>query len=249
VPGVKTKLTGLAIFSGAILFAQFARLPQAQSPEEFDAYLRVVRAPSPETIIAAGDGFCRAWPKSEFLGHVDELEFEAYRSLGDAAHAIAAAEKSLEEVPGNLEVMANLAVVLANAAAGDANRLARAQSLAQKAIAVSKSFRIPKSIAPSEWDAMCRRLTSHAHDALGLVANARGDLTNAIGEFENAIALAPAPDATQYYRLGVLYRVKGNVPGAIRNLRRAAELNEPAVRALAEEQLKLIESSLNPRQN
>jgi hypothetical protein len=109
---VKTKLTGLAIFFGAVLFAQFATLPQARSPEEFDVYLRVARASTLQSIIAVGDVFCPAWPKPGFFGHVHELEFEAYPTLGAVAHAIAAAEKSLEEVPGNLEVMANLAVVL-----------------------------------------------------------------------------------------------------------------------------------------
>ena len=99
-------------------------------------------------------------------------------------------------------------MVLANASAGDANRLARARSLAANAIAASQTFRIPKSIAPDEWDKICRRLTSQAHAALGLVANADGDLTKAIGEFETAIALAPVPDATHFYRLGVLYRAK-----------------------------------------
>lgn len=238
---MKTRLTALAIGFAAILSGQFAKLPQAQSPEEFDAYLRVVRASTPQMIVAAGDDFCRAWPRSEFLGHVHALQFEAWRNLGDATHAIAAAEKSLDEVPGNLEVMADLAVVLANATS-DPSRLARARELARNVIETSKSFRIPKSISPDEWDRIDRRLNSQAHVALGLLANTRGDLTTAVREFDNAIALAPSPDASQYYRLGMLHLAEGNIPEAIGNLRRAADFNEPAIRVLAEKQLRLLEN-------
>ena len=53
--------------------------------------------------------------------------------------------------------------------------------------------------------------------------------------------LAPAPDATQYYRLGVLYRATGNTLGARQKLRRAAELNEPAIRELAERELRQLD--------
>ncbi len=230
-----------AMFCCAFLVrAQFAPLPQADSPEEFDAYLRVVEAATPSAVIAAGDAFRRAWPTSALRAHVYELEFEAYRALGDEKKAIDAGEESLRAAPDNLVVLANLAVVLANATS-DSKRLARAKEYGLKVIALSKSFRAPRFISPEEWERTSARLNSQAHSALGLVANAEGRLADAIREFETAIALAPSPDATQCYRLGVLYRTAGNTSGAIQKFRQAAGLNEPAIRRLAERQLRELE--------
>jgi tetratricopeptide (TPR) repeat protein len=219
--------------------AQFAPLPQADSPEEFDSYLAVVDAGTPGKVIAAGDAFVRAWPASGLRGHVYKMEFEAYRRLGDADKAIEAAEKSLTAAPDNLVMLANLSVVLANGTR-DAKRLAHAETYARKVIELSTSIRLPKFIRPDEWEHIDARLNSQAHAALGLVANQRGDIPSAIHEFEAAIKLAPEPDATQYYRLGLLYSVTGNISAAREKLRRAAELNEPAIRELAEQQLRQL---------
>jgi tetratricopeptide (TPR) repeat protein len=219
---------------------QFTPLPQADSPEEFDSYLSVLAERTPAAIIAAGDAFVRAWPASPLRGHVYELKFEAYRRLGEAGKAIEAGEKSLAAAPDNLMVLANLSVALANGTS-DPKRLERAEVYARKVIELSKSFRIPKSIGPEEWARIDAQLNSQANAALGLVANQRGDITGAIREFETAIALAPAPDATQYYRLGVLYRTTGNVSEAREKFRRAAELHEPAIRELAERALRQLD--------
>ncbi|HZT32880.1 MAG TPA: hypothetical protein VFA33_23540 [Bryobacteraceae bacterium] len=222
------------------LAAQFAPLPQADSPEEFDAYLRVLAAGSPAGVVAAGDAFLRAWPASTLRGHVYAQEYEAYRALGDADKAIAAAEQSLAAAPDNLAMLAGLAGVLANATS-DPKRLARAEECARKVIALGQSFRVPKFISPEEWERTAGRLNSQAHAALGLVANQRGDLRDAVREFEAAISLAPSPDASQYYRLGVLYRTIGNAPEAMRLFRRAAELGDPVIRPLAERALRALE--------
>lgn len=219
---------------------QFAPLPQADSPEEFDSYLAVLDAHTPAATIAAGDGFARRWPASPLRGHVYELEFEAFRRIGNVDKAIEAGEKSLAAAPDNLVMLANLSVVLANATS-DPKRLERSRIYARKVIELSKSFRIPKSISPGEWAEIDARVNSQAHAALGLIDNQRGDKSGAIREFETAIALAPSPDATQYYRLGMLYRVAGRISEAREKFRRAAELPEPAIQALAQRELGMLE--------
>jgi tetratricopeptide (TPR) repeat protein len=219
---------------------QITPLPQADSPEEFDSYLSVLNAHEPTATIAAGNVFLRAWPASLLRGHVYQLEFEAYRRLGDSSKAIDAGEKSLAAAPDNLMMLASLAVALANGT-NDPNQLERSEVYARKAIALSRSFRIPKSISPEAWAQIEARLNSQAHAAFGLVANQRGHVTDAIREFETAIALAPEPDPTQYYRLGMLYSIKGNIPEAREKLRRASELQEPAIRELAQRALRQLE--------
>jgi tetratricopeptide (TPR) repeat protein len=231
----------------AILFAlasfcagQIAPLPQAESPEEFDSYLSVLEASTPAARIAAGDTFVHQWPDSPLRGHVYELEFEAFRTTGDAGKAIEMGEKSLAAAPDNLLMLANLSVVLANATS-DAQRLDQSTRYARRVIELSKSFRIPKSISSSEWAETDARVNSQAHAALGLVDNQRGDQSGAIREFETAIGLAPSPDATQYYRLGVLYRTAHRIAEAKDKFRRAAELPEPAIQELARRELRQLE--------
>ena len=217
--------------------AQFAPPPQAESPEEFDAYLAVLDAPTPKAVIDAGDTFLRAWPASALRGHVYEREFEAYRRLNQGDKAIAAGENALAAAPDNLVVLAELAQVLANATT-DAKRLARAEQYADKVLTLSRSIRLPKFVTPREWAQTESRVGSMAHAALGLVAHQRGDNARAIREFETAIALAPEPDATQYYRLGMLYRTTGNTAAAKQKLAEAARSGEPAIQELAKRALR-----------
>jgi tetratricopeptide (TPR) repeat protein len=219
---------------------QITQLPQANSPEEFDAYLSVLDAHGPAAVIAAGNAFVRNWPASPLRGHVYELEFEAYRQMGDADKAIEAGEKSLVAAPDNLIMLANLSMVLANGTS-DSNRLDRATTYARKVITLAGSFRIPKSISPREWAEISAHVNSQAHSALGLVDNQRGDKIGAIREFETAIALAPSPDASQYYRLGMLYRITGRITEAKEKFRRAAELPEPGVQELALQELRRLD--------
>jgi hypothetical protein len=89
--------------------AQFTAAGQAESREEFDAYLRVLSKTSPKDVISAAGDFERHWPRSELLGHVFELQLNAYRSLDDSAQAIVAGEKALRAAPDNLVILSNLA--------------------------------------------------------------------------------------------------------------------------------------------
>jgi tetratricopeptide (TPR) repeat protein len=233
------RLATLVMFA-ASCSGQIAPLPEANSPEEFDAYLSVLDAHTPAAIIAAGDTFIRSWPVSPLCGHVYELEFGAYRQAGDVGKAIEMGEKSLTSAPDNLVMLANLSMVLANGTS-DADRLDRSAMYARKVIAVSESFRVPKFISPGEWAEIKARVNSQAHAALGLVDNQNGDVRVAIKEFETAISMAPSPDATQYYRLGMLYRVVGRIPEAKEKFRRAAELPEPGIQELAKRELRQLD--------
>ena len=105
---------------------------------------------------------------------------------------------------------------------------------------MSTKLRVPKRISPADWTEIQGRLGSTAHATLGLAAYKRGDLTGAIDEFETAIKLAPTPDPAQYYRLGRLYLVRGNEPGGIDMLLRAAKSDDPVIRQLAERELQAV---------
>jgi len=219
--------------------AQFSSAGQAKSREEFDAYLLVLSKSALKEVISVAEDFEERWPHSELLGQVFELLLNAYRSLGDAVHAILAGEKALKVVPDNLVILSNLAYIIANSTT-DPQRLAQAEEHARKELRLSKTILIPKKISPEEWEEIRGRLDSTAHGALGLIAYKRGDVAGAIGEFETAVKLAPAPDPAHYYRLGMLYRTNGNQSKAIEMLQRTANSNDPTLRQLAEQELKSL---------
>ena len=230
----------LAIPSHA--WPQFAAEPQAQTPEEFDAYLIVLGKASPKEIINAGIDFTRNWPHSGLCAHVFAMEMNAYSALDKPTFAIQAGEKALQGAPDNLEVLAQLAYILADSSSSSEG-LARAQELAHKEIEAAKTMRLPKSISPSQWGQLQGQFGSTAHSALGLVAYKRGNLAEAIQEFETATKMAPAPDPTLYYRLGLLYKVRGSFKEAAEEFREAADLNDPRVQRLATVQLKSLQTA------
>jgi tetratricopeptide (TPR) repeat protein len=229
----------VALVAVAEALAQFAPLPEAESPEEFDDYVNVVEAATPGEQIHAAETFIRSWRESALRGPVYARLFEAYRRQGDGERAIEAAENALKHAPDNLAVLAELALVLANGTR-DGRRLARAAEAARRVLALTETLRLPKSIPPAEWESLSARLKSQAHAALGLVANARGDPSTAIGEFETAVTLAPVANAAHHYRLGLLYRAAGRRDDAIRQLGCAAMLGEPAIAALARQELEAM---------
>ena len=217
--------------------AQFAVEPQADTPEEFDAYLVVLSKSTPKDIISAADDFERKWPRSTLCAPIYEMELEAYRSLGDSTGAIRAGEKALQAAPNNLAVLAQLAYLIANSSS-DPPQLVRAEELARAEIEKSKTIKLPRWMSPARFDEIQGRLGTMAYSALGLVAYKRGNLALAIRELETAVNLTPTPDPALFYRLGMLHKASGDTARAIQELQKAAASNDPVLRPLAQRQLK-----------
>jgi tetratricopeptide (TPR) repeat protein len=211
------------------LWAQFAPVAQARTPEEYDAFLGVVEAAGAP---AAAERFLRDWPDSELRGRVYEMGFEACRRQGRRTEALAWGEKALAANPHHLPLRAALAALRANGA-GSPEELARAEADARRALADLEAYRPPKSVARAEWRRIDGRCRADALTALGLVAFKRGDTPGAIQAFETAARLAPAPDAALLYRLGKLYQLAGRKQDAAKLFAQAAALEEPAIRGLA----------------
>jgi Flp pilus assembly protein TadD len=216
------------VFGVSPLCAQLLPRLQARTPEEFDDYLAVEEKGDP----AACESFVKAWPNSELLARVYEIQFEAYRKRDDVQGAIHAGELAIRAAPSNLAVTAALAVVLANA--GRANE---AERYASHVLTALKSFRAPRSLAPKAWIATRDGIRSQAHAALGLAAFHRDRTGDAVREFERAAELAPEPDAGNHIRLGRLYRVQGRVGEARVQFRKAAAAGDKFARELAESEL------------
>lgn len=200
----------------------------------------VLSKKTPAEIISAGNNFARAWPHSELLAEVYQLEMDAYRSLNDPTNSIQAGQKALEIAPDNVTVIANLAYILADGTS-DRQHLDLAQQYARKALMILKSFHVPKRISPEQWNVIQHRVESEVHAALGLVAYKNDDSALAIREFETSISLAPTPSPMQYYRLGLLYEATGKKARAIDMFEQAAHLNDATIQRLAEKHLEALQ--------
>jgi tetratricopeptide (TPR) repeat protein len=170
-------------------------------------------------------------------GPVCQMELEAYRSLNDPTEAIDAGRRALKFSPGNLAVTADLSFILADVAT-DSQRLDQSEQYARKTLDALKTFTVPKWISPQKWANIKGDLMSEVHASLGMVAFKRGSVRQAIREFETAIDVAPTPEPTEYYRLGRLYQANGDTDAAIQKFRQAATMNDPAIRQLAQQDLK-----------
>jgi tetratricopeptide (TPR) repeat protein len=219
--------------------AQVSFSGQANSPQEFDAYLLALKETNPEKIVAATVDFVKRWPRSEMVAQILELQSEAFASLGDAKNAILSGEKAIAAAPDNLVVLTNLANTIANSTT-EPHQLTRAEHYARRALDLSQTILIPKKISPQEWQETRSHLSSIAHGTLGLIAYKRGESTVAILELEIAVGLERAPNPASIYRLGLLYQTVGNRTKAIEMLQRAAAGDNSVIRQLAEAKLKSI---------
>jgi tetratricopeptide (TPR) repeat protein len=210
---------------------QFLPSLEADTPEEFDDYLTVEAASEPKAILAAAQGFRDRWPRSAMLPRIYEMEFAAWRRLGDFVKAQQAAQAALDAVPGNLTVKADFAAMLANADPAEAERLAK-ETLAELAI-----FRVPRRMEPDVWGRISGSIRSQAHMTLGVVRFTRGDTAGALAELERADTFIQSPDPGLCLRLGRLYATLGRVADARRQFQRVIATGDPVAMPLAKEEL------------
>jgi tetratricopeptide (TPR) repeat protein len=206
-------------------YSQFLPDLQAKTPEEYDAYLDVIDGP----ILEKAAAFERGFPASALRLPVCELIAREWRSRGDALQAAAAAERGLAIAPDYVPLLVEVADLLANGT----DRLARAESAAQRALTLLETIKAPQRIGIEEWTAAVSKLRARAHGALGMTHFKRDDVAGAVREFEGALAEPSVDDPLLHYRLGRLYAVTGRTQEARRQLEEAAHSGDKTLRERA----------------
>lgn len=217
--------------------AQFLPPLQAASRAEFDDYLDLLDSPTTRAKVESTSRFAEKWPQSELLPQVYQWEAEARRALGDGKGARRAAEKALGAGGDNIPALVFLSEVIGNDESG-AGELATAGNYARAALKLLSNFRAPRSLPLMEWETARDRMRSRIHASLGLIAFKRDQPQVAIQELEAAEAIMPEPDPVILYRLGRLYREAGRVAEAIAKLKRVAQMEEPTLSRLANDELR-----------
>ena len=213
------------------VYSQFLPDLQAKTPEEYDAYLDVLDGP----VLDKGVAFEHAFPSSALLLPVCELMAREWRSRGDAARAVEAAEHGLAIAPDYVPLLVELADLLSNGSA----KLDDAALAARRALTLLETIKAPRRVGIDEWTAAVSRLKARAREAQGSVLYKRDDVAGAVKEFEAALAEPVTHDPSLHYRLGRLYAITGREAEARTQLEEAARrggkvLRERANAALAE---------------
>lgn len=217
---------------------------QAQSRQEFKAYLDLVQADEPQRTIDLATRFVQRFPRSEFLAQVHRLEMHAHHSFGDSAQAIEAGERARTANPFDVDTLLTLASVLPNQGADSKNfgsALDQAESYARRALQELATLKASRTVPLSDWLAFLRRMRASAHESLGVVAFTRGRYPESVTEFERCTQENPLAEGSQFFRLGVAYQYSGEKVKAIAALRRAIEVGPEVVAAKAKVQLRELQ--------
>ncbi len=246
---VRTLVVTLAVSTAHAQFGPLLssrRAPQAKTQEELDLYLEIYTGGAPNLKVRKVQQFAEAYPASEFLGLAYQHQMAAYRELSDYDGVLVAGEKALGLLPDNLNTLITLATVIPNGVDGRADReelLSWAAGFASDVLSKIETMKIPAQISLEQWESRKAELSSEAREALGHVAVKKGDLEEALRQFQTAVKINPSPKPSLWYRLGGTYLLMGRQEQAIEPLRRAAEMGGEAVRRLALDQLRRIEQT------
>ena len=212
---------------------------QAQSREEFKAYLDIAQAEDPQRSINLATRFVEQFSRSEFLAQVYRLKMHAYRSLGDAEKTIEAGEKARTANPFDLDTLLTLANVLPNhgADADFEKALERAEAYANRALHELPGLKASRAVSLSDWRAFLRRMKASAYESLGVVAFKREQYLESVKSFERCTQENPVAEGSQFFRLGVAYQYTGQKDKAIAALERAIMIGPEIVGAKARVQL------------
>jgi tetratricopeptide (TPR) repeat protein len=115
--------------------------------------------------------------------------------------------------------------------------LEEARDYARRALVMLEQFRVPREFSLEESESLRGEMRARAHESLGHVAGKFGDWRTASAEFQEAIDCAPAPQGSQYFRLGVACAFLGKRACAAAALQKAVELGPDGIRTRAQAQL------------
>jgi tetratricopeptide (TPR) repeat protein len=233
------------------------------SPEEMAAYnelIGTVKKNDPDAVIKAADDFTAKYPKSSLLTNAYAFEASAYRQKNDAVNVVKYGEKSLDLDPKNLMTLLMISNILPQPVmmnnisdAEKEKRLAKAEEYAKKAL--DEIDQLTKE--PNETDAAYQKrkneIAGQAYSSLGMVHLERsemslvgldqGELAKAESSYKSAIAKSDPPEATDYYRLGEVYRGENRLDDAIAAFTKAGQLGGPAIAQFANKQIEALKQA------
>ncbi len=226
-------LTGIIVAAGLVM-AQ----PKLQK-KEYDAFMAIQTATTPDAQIEAADKFVTGFADSQMKPVALFIAATAAQRKGDTTKALVYAQSCLDADPKNYQAMLLIAGELARGTRENdldkEEKLARSEKLANQAIAMVKDAAKPNpQITDEQWEGAKKELQAQAHEALGMSASVRKKWDAAVTELKTANDLSP--NTTTMLRLAGVYDEAGKPDDALATIAKvmATPNLDPALKPFAE---------------
>ncbi len=224
-------------------------------PEEEAAWKAFMdsKTAEPPKQMQLGEEFLKKYPTSRYASFAYARLARLYLSMGQEDKMIVAGEKALELNPNNVDVMAQLGMVMSRRAGTglDADqRLTKSERYSRRAIALLEPMQKSASSTMTDEDftkAKNEEL-SMAHSGLGFVNYQRQRFADAATEFEQATKLAANPDPVDFFVLGLSYEQTKRFSDAVTAYERCAAVPgamQPRCKSAAEQAKKVAATQLS----
>jgi hypothetical protein len=221
-------LRAVILLCAVSLEAQLIVPAEADTAEEYDAWLEAKPAQSLDDAQQNVAAFARRWPRSKLLAGLHHRVMDLAVSAGQPDLAVASAEQALLVIPTYIPALLLIAEYGPNARRAESVTLARQ---------VFTNYPPPPGLAIEQWRPMRARWGAKLDELQGLAAWGRGDAREAERLLRRSVG-ADATNARAWLRLARVLKAKPDRAAAQAAYREAAARGDAALKALAESELR-----------
>jgi tetratricopeptide (TPR) repeat protein len=218
----------------------FQKQPRPKSQKEVDALQAMFKATTPDAQIAAAEDLLNNFADTDFKSLALYMEADDYSRKNQYDKSIVYGERALEVDPQNYQAMLLLArQYAAHTSENDLDKeekLNKATKYANDAMAAIGSATKPNpQISDAQWDTAKKDYNAQAHEALGMIADARKKYDVAANEYKTALDGEATPDPATMVRYAVVQEHQGKYDDAIATLDKviADPNSQPVVKQFA----------------
>jgi tetratricopeptide (TPR) repeat protein len=236
----------LAGIAGMIAVAGLVMAQAKVSKKEYDAFMAIQNAPSPEMQMEAADKFVTGFADSTLKSVALFMAANAAERKNDVTKAIVYGQSAIDADPKNYQAMILVAGELARSTHENdldkEEKLARVDKMANDAIELVKTAAKPNAtLTDDQWAGAKKDFAAQAHEDLGMAATVRKKYDVAIAEYKTAIE--GSANTTTMVRLAGVYDQAGKPTESLALLTKVlADPNlQPVVKQFAEREKAVAE--------
>jgi tetratricopeptide (TPR) repeat protein len=202
--------------------------PTPAEEKAYKAFTKFQKMPDNELAAKAqaGEDFVKKFPSTSYTPFVYAFLTVAYIQGNMMDKAQSSADKDLQLNPQDFRTMAVMSQALARLTRDGMPetqaQLGKSESYGKSAMTGVAALAKPEGMTDERFASVKNQTLNMAHSGVGLVLLHRNDFAGAISELEQAVAIGPNDDPTNYYLLGVAYQNSGHPDKAVPYLEKCA---------------------------
>jgi tetratricopeptide (TPR) repeat protein len=240
----------VVVMMAGVLLAQQQKQPAPKSQKELEAILAIQNAPDADARIKAAEELITKFKDTEFKEFALQMQTLSHQQKNDFDNMLITGERTLEVNPDNVVVLIALAQAIPQRTRehdlDKEEKLGKADAFANKALKLVPNLeKFNPQISDEDWTNYKKSAMSQAHEAIGMSAFVRKNYSKSEEAFKAAAEVSPQPEATIFYRLGMVYQAQNKYDEAIAALDKAIAAGGVQIggRDLAAEQKKAVEKA------